>query len=90
MDWKIVAATFLLVFMAELGDKTQLVVFARSAETGAPLSVFLGAAAALMSSTALGVLMGGAVGRLPDWLVKTPAGLLFIAIGVWTLLGLRK
>ena len=90
MEWKVVAGTFVLMFIAELGDKTQLLIFARSAETGAPVSVFTGAAAALLLSTALAVLVGGAVGRLPDWLVKSVAGLLFIAIGVWTLYGLRR
>ncbi len=90
MKFNIVWATFLLVFVAELGDKTQLLVFARSAETGAPLSVLVGAASALVLSTALGVLAGGAMGRLPDWLVKSTAGILFIAIGAWMLLGLRK
>ncbi len=90
MDWKIISVTFFLVFIAELGDKTQLLVFARSAGTGAPLSVFIGAAGALVLSTSVGVLVGGAVARLPGRLVSGSAGLVFIAIGVWTLLSLRR
>ena len=90
MDWKIVGVTFALVFIAELGDKTQLTVFGRAAETGAPLSVFVGAAAALVLSTFLAVMVGGAVGKLPVWLVKSAAGLMFITLGIWTLAGLRK
>jgi len=90
MDWKVVGVTFALVFIAELGDKTQLMVFGRSAETGAPWSVFLGAVAALVLSTCLGVLVGGAVGKLPPRLVRGAAGLMFVALGVWTLVGLRK
>ena len=90
MDWKIVAMTFALVFVAEFGDKTQLIVFARSAETGAPISVLVGASAALIVCTGIGVLVGGAVGKLPDWTVKGVAGLVFLGIGVWTLLSLRK
>ena len=90
MDWKIAAVTFALMFVAELGDKTQLLIFARSAETGAPLSVFAGAAAALILSTAISVLVGGAMARLPEWLVKGAAGLMFVGMGVWVLAGLRK
>ena len=90
MDWKVAAMTFALMFVAELGDKTQLLVFARSAETGAPVSVFAGAVAALIVSTGIGVLVGGAVGRLPDWLVKGISGFVFIGMGVWILAGLRK
>ena len=82
MDWKVIFATFALVFVAELGDKTQLMVFARSAETGAPLPVFVGAAATPVASTLLGVLVGGAAARLPDWLVKGAAGLMFIGFGI--------
>jgi putative Ca2+/H+ antiporter (TMEM165/GDT1 family) len=89
MDWRIALATFGLVFVAELGDKTQLLVFTRSAETRAPVAVFLGAAAALVASTLLGVLVGEQVGKLPEWLVKGGAGLMFIAFGVWTLYGLK-
>ena len=90
MDWRVFAATFGLMFIAELGDKTQLLVFARSAETGKPVAVFLGAAAALLLSTALGVAVGGAVQKLPDWIVKAVAGSVFILIGAWTLYGIRK
>ena len=78
------------MFVAELGDKTQLLIFARSAETGAPFSVFVGAVGALVLSTCLGVMVGGAVGKLPPWMVKSVAGLMFIALGAWTLAGLRK
>lgn len=89
MDWRIAGATFLLVFLAELGDKTQLMVFARSAETRAPVAVFVGAAAALVASTLLGVLVGSAMGKLPEWLVKGVAGVMFIGFGIWTLYGLK-
>jgi putative Ca2+/H+ antiporter (TMEM165/GDT1 family) len=89
MDWKIAMVTFALVFVAELGDKTQLMVFARSAETRAPVAVFVGAAAALVASTLLGVLVGSAVGKLPEWMVKGTAGIMFIGFGIWTLYGLK-
>jgi len=90
MNAGVVWTTFLLVFLAEIGDKTQLLVFARSAETGAPGSVFLGAASALVLSTALGVAAGGAMARLPLWIVRGLAGSMFIGLGVWMLAGLRN
>jgi Ca2+/H+ antiporter, TMEM165/GDT1 family len=90
MDWRVVSVTFGLVFLAELGDKTQLMVFGRSAQTGSPLAVFIGASAALVASTLIGVLVGGMVGKLPEWVVKGTAGVLFIVLGAWTLYGLKK
>ena len=88
MDWKITCTTLLFVFLAELGDKTQLLVFLRSAETRAPASVFIGASAALLLSTLLAVLLGGTIGRLPDWILKGAAGTFFIVMGVWILSGI--
>ena len=91
MDWRIVGTTFLLIFVAELGDKTQLAVFARTLETRAAWSVFLGAAAALVTSTILAVIIGGALTKLPDKVnigIKVVAGLMFIGFGVWTFVDL--
>jgi len=88
MDWKIIVTTLLFVFAAELADKTQLMIFARTAATRAPFSVFLGASAALLLSTLLAVLIGGAIGRLPAWVVKGAAGTFFIVMGIWTLSGI--
>ena len=87
MDWRIVAATFGLIFVAELGDKTQLMVFARTAATKAPVAVFIGAAAALAASSLLGVIAGGLISKVEglDRWIKLAAGLLFIALGGWTL-----
>ena len=93
MDWRIVGSTFLLIFIAELGDKTQLAVFARTTETQKPLSVFIGGAAALVASTLLGVLIGGALTKLPDKVnigIKVVAGLLFLGFGIWTFIELFK
>lgn len=88
MDWRVTFLTFGLVFLAELGDKTQLMVFAQTTKTGAPLAVFLGAAGALVASTLLGVLVGGAMGKLPPWILKGAAGTMFIGFGVWTFIEL--
>lgn len=80
------------VFMAELGDKTQLatVVFAADRNVGA-WTVFIGASLALVATSALGVLAGGALSAVinPRHLVLA-AGVAFIAIGVWTLAGVLR
>jgi putative Ca2+/H+ antiporter (TMEM165/GDT1 family) len=77
---------FLTVFLAELGDKTQLAtVLYASERQNAPLMVFLAAAAALVASTGLAVLLGTVAERaLASVPIKLIAGLGFIAIGIWT------
>lgn len=87
MDWKLFATIFGSVFVAELGDKTQLatMLFAAKAEVG-KLQVFLAAGAALLVSTAIGVFAGRFVTELVSvQTLKYVAGSAFIAIGVWTL-----
>ncbi|MDX1605535.1 MAG: TMEM165/GDT1 family protein [Candidatus Competibacterales bacterium] len=82
-------AIFLTVFLAELGDKTQLatVLFAADGRQSTTL-VFLAAASALIASTALAVILGAAAERYIDTLpLKLIAGLGFIAIGLWTVYG---
>lgn len=80
------ASVFLTVFIAELGDKTQLATLTFSAENPNRLAVFLGSAAALTLAALLGVLVGSQLERFisPDKL-KIAAGIGFIVIGVWTL-----
>lgn len=82
MDWRLVFSTFGLLFLAELGDKTQLAVFALAARHRAPWPVFLGAALALSMVSLLGAFLGGLIGcYLPTKYVQLGAGLLFIAVG---------
>lgn len=87
MDTRALAAVFATVFLAELGDKTQLatVLFAaRNAE--ARWWVFLAAAAALVLATAIAVLAGGLIAQYVNTRMLTRiAGVGFILIGVWTL-----
>jgi putative Ca2+/H+ antiporter (TMEM165/GDT1 family) len=76
---------FLTVFLAELGDKTQLatVLFA-SDRALHPVAVFLAASAALLTATGLAVLVGHQAARYLDVLpIKLIAGLGFVAIGLW-------
>jgi putative Ca2+/H+ antiporter (TMEM165/GDT1 family) len=85
MDWKLALATFTAIFLAEMGDKTQIAIVTMTASSRKPMSVFLGGAAALTVVTLLGVLVGGIVDRyLPEWLLPKAAAVLFVAIGIWT------
>ena len=88
MDWKILSTVFTSVFIAELGDKTQLatMLFASDKDTS-KLTVFVGAALALIVTSAIGFTAGSAISQYVS--AKTlnyVAGIGFIAIGVWTLL----
>ena len=88
MDWKIFLMTFGTIFVAELGDKTQLAAIMMTSKTKLPLSVFIGASLALCLVTLLGVLFGEAlVAMIPHNVLKKGAALAFIAIGLWMFLG---
>jgi len=87
MDFKVLFTTFALVFLAELGDKTQLATFAFAADTKSRLAVFLGSAGALIMTSLLAVLFGSLVSRMvPPQYIKLGAGALFIVLGVWMVL----
>ena len=88
MDFRVLATVFAAVFLAELGDKTQLatVLFAADREVSR-LTVFVGASLALICTSALGVLAGGLLSQhLNLRALNLVAGCGFIAIGIWTLL----
>jgi putative Ca2+/H+ antiporter (TMEM165/GDT1 family) len=88
MEWKLMGSTFLVIFLAELGDKTQLATFALAASPTSRLAVFLGASVALIATSAIAVLLGEAVGRVvPEVWLKRMAGALFIVLGVLFLVG---
>ena len=88
MDWRVFLTTFGAIFLAEMGDKTQLAAMTMAAETKKPLTVFVASALALVCVSALGVLVGGALGHyLPLEWIKRVAAVGFIAIGVLMLLG---
>jgi len=87
MDWKLFASTFAAIFLAEMGDKTQLATMSLSAGSSRWV-VFAAAASALVATSAVAVVAGEAVARLvPAIWVKRGAGLLFIALGVLYLTG---
>lgn len=83
MDWQVALTTFGLVFVAELGDKTQLAVLAQTCKYRRPWAVFLGASLALAVVTALGAVGGELVGRLvPASVLRIAAALAFIVMGM--------
>jgi putative Ca2+/H+ antiporter (TMEM165/GDT1 family) len=83
MDWSAFITTFGLVFVAELGDKTQLAVVTQTCKHRRPWAVFLGASLALTAVTALGVVGGRVLGQivLPS-LLRGIAALAFIVMGI--------
>jgi putative Ca2+/H+ antiporter (TMEM165/GDT1 family) len=87
MDWRVVVTTFGLIFLAELGDKTQLAAIAMAAESQTPLAVFIGAVLALALVTLLGVAIGGTLTRvIPAQYIRMGAGALFIVVGAFMLI----
>ncbi|MBL4781222.1 MAG: TMEM165/GDT1 family protein [Porticoccaceae bacterium] len=87
MDWKLVITIFATVFIAELGDKTQLatLLFAADKEVG-KLTVFFAASAALVVASAIGVLAGSLLSAyVSERFLTYIAGIGFILIGVYTL-----
>lgn len=83
MDWGTFFSVFGLVFLAELGDKTQLAVFAQTCKYRRPWAVFAGASAALTVVTGLGVVGGQVLGRVvPDQVLRIVAAAAFIVMGV--------
>jgi Ca2+/H+ antiporter, TMEM165/GDT1 family len=82
MDWKLLASTFVAIFAAELGDKTQLATLSLSAGSASRWSVFAGAALALVLTSAIAVLAGEAVSRaIPAHVLRRVSGVLFIILG---------
>jgi putative Ca2+/H+ antiporter (TMEM165/GDT1 family) len=72
------------VFLAELGDKTQLAALLLSAESGRPLVVFLGASLALVCSSLVGVLLGRWLSTVvPARQLERAAGIVMVALGLW-------
>jgi putative Ca2+/H+ antiporter (TMEM165/GDT1 family) len=88
MDLRILLTTFGVIFLAEMGDKTQLAAMTMAADSKKPWAVFLGASLALAAVSALGVLVGSLIGDyVPLIWVKRVAATAFIVIGVLMLFG---
>lgn len=84
--WRIFASTFVTIFLAELGDKTQVTTLLMSAQAQSPLVVFLGAGTALVTTSLLGVLLGQWLARrVSPATLDTAAGAMLLGITVWLL-----
>ncbi len=83
MELKLLFSTFGLLFLAELGDKTQLAVITLVARHKEPIPIFLGAALALVLITALAAVVGEGIAQVvPDAILRRGAAALFVLMGV--------
>ena len=83
MDWHLIGLSFFTVFLSELGDKSQLAAIALSGRSQAPRAVFFGTAGALLLTSLLGALAGGAVAEfLPTKLLKIVAAVGFAILAI--------
>jgi Ca2+/H+ antiporter, TMEM165/GDT1 family len=82
--WTVFSSTFLTIFLAEMGDKTQLVTLLMSAESQSPWIVFTGAAAALIATSLIGVLIGYWLSKkLAPQVLDLAVAMLLLAIAAW-------
>tara|TARA_Y100001968_G_scaffold329643_1_gene379446 strand:+ start:87 stop:383 length:297 start_codon:yes stop_codon:yes gene_type:complete len=87
----LVFTTFVTVFLAEMGDKTQLTTITLSSTTNKPLAVFFGSSLALILATIIGALAGDSIANLiPAFLLKLLSGIVFLIIGINLLLQSKK
>src|SRR6184192_4839486 len=88
MDWRVMLTTFGVIFLAEMGDKTQLAAMTMAAEKKRPWEVFISTSLALVAVSAIGVIVGSMLSQyLPLEWIKRAAGVAFIVIGVLVLIG---
>lgn len=87
MDLRVFGTVFVSVFVAELGDKTQLATMLFASDKDASkITIFIGAALALVLTSAIGVLAGSLISQyVSEKTLSYVAGAGFIVIGVWTL-----
>ena len=87
MDWRVFLTTFGVIFLAEMGDKTQLAAITMAAQSKRPWAVFIGSALALTAVSAIGVVVGSVIGNyIPLIWIKRAAAVAFIVIGVLILM----
>jgi putative Ca2+/H+ antiporter (TMEM165/GDT1 family) len=88
MDLRLFATVFMTIFVAELGDKTQLATLLYASDMDHPkLTVFMAAASALVLTSALGVAAGAVISEFVNpKALRWIAGAGFIGVGIWVLL----
>ena len=80
----ILITSFSTIFLAELGDKTQLATLILSAQSGRPIIIFIGAALALISTSLLGVLIGRWIANnLPRQRFTLISGIIMLSLGIY-------
>ena len=83
MILSLLLSTFITVFIAELGDKTQLATLTISGTSNKPLAVFLGSSSALVFASLIGALTGGSISSfVPEVILKSLASITFLIIGL--------
>ncbi|TVS06638.1 MAG: UPF0016 domain-containing protein [Cyanobium sp. PLM2.Bin73] len=83
MDFSLLASTFITVFLAELGDKTQLAIVSISGTSSRPLAVFAGSSLALVLASLLGAAAGGSLSAvIPTNALQLAASVGFLVLGV--------
>lgn len=88
MDWKIFTTTFLTIFIAEMGDKTQFAALAASSQTRSTATVWLAVVGGLALAGTIGVLFGRLLGEfISPQVMRYVSGSLFILVGMWVLFG---
>lgn len=83
IDWQLIGISFITVFLAEIGDKSQLAAIALGGSANNPRAVFLGSTVALILASFLGVVAGGTVAQfLPEKLLKSLAAIGFATMAL--------
>jgi putative Ca2+/H+ antiporter (TMEM165/GDT1 family) len=86
--WKTIISAFILVFLAELGDKTQLTTMILSSKSKSIWPTFIGSAAALIVSSLIGVLAGSVINKhIPESYIQSISGIVFIVFGILLIFG---
>ena len=83
MILSLLLSTFITIFIAELGDKTQLATLTMSRTSNKPLAVFLGSSTALVLASLVGALAGGSISNfVPEIILKSIASVTFFILGM--------
>ena len=86
--WKTLASVFFLVFIAELGDKTQLYTMLLASKADSIWMVFIGSSCALILSSLLGVALGSCINKfIPAFYIQIGSGVAFLIVGILLIFG---
>lgn len=89
MDWKIFFTTFWMIFVTEMGDKTQLTNLSLTAKSKLPIVVFSASILGYAVATLLAIIFGGVLFRyVPQHYIQIASGCLFVVIGILILFGI--